>query len=82
MESATAPTWTAFAGHARLASGEVPVVVRAVKERLEAEPQAAVAVFDDATGSPVDLDLRGSLAEALARLRPLVPASGRPPRRP
>jgi uncharacterized protein len=60
-------TFTAFEGQQRLASGPLAEVALAVKR---AEPHAAVpiAVFSDATGRAIDLDLRGSNDEVLARL--------------
>lgn len=59
---------TAFHDTTRIASGPLPVVALAVKAALAAEPTAAILVFDDATGKVVDLDLRGSDAEIIARL--------------
>jgi uncharacterized protein len=59
-------TFTAFEGQQRLASGHLAEVALAVKraERRAAEP---IAVFSDATGHAIDLDLRGSNDEVLAR---------------
>jgi uncharacterized protein len=61
------PTFTAFEGERRLASGSLDAVALAIKH---AEPGASVpvAIFSDATGRPIDLDLRGSNADVLARL--------------
>lgn len=64
---------TAFAGDRLLASGPLAEVALAVR-RAAAGGGAALLVFDDATGRVVDLDLRGSEAEVLARLAP--PAAG------
>lgn len=60
-------TFTAFQGERRLASGPLSTVALAVKR---AQPAAAepIAMFSDATGKPIDLDLRGSDREVLARL--------------
>jgi len=73
-----APSFTAFAGHRLLARGDLAKVVRAVHDAAEAQP----IVFDDATGRVVDLDLRGSADEAVARVStPVVPPKavrGRP----
>lgn len=69
---------TAFTGLSRLAQGPLPEVALAVRAALAADPHAAVLVFEDATGQVVDLDLRGSDAEVLARLvPPSPPAAGR-----
>lgn len=61
---------TAFVGFTRIAAGPLAEVARALKERGAAEPELAALVYADATGEPVDLDLRGSLAEVLERLPP------------
>ncbi|WP_291270635.1 DUF2239 family protein [Geothrix sp.] len=62
---------TAFEGPRRLASGPLGEVALAVKARLEAHPAAPVLLFDDETGKIVDLDLRGTAPEVLARLAPI-----------
>lgn len=61
---------TAFSGVTRLAAGPLPAVALAVKAALAADPQASLLVFNDATGAVIDLDLRGSDAEIVARLMP------------
>jgi hypothetical protein len=58
-------TFTAFEGERRLASGSLDEVALAIKQ---GERQAPIAIFDDLTGRAVDLDLRGSDADVLARL--------------
>ena len=72
---------TAFAGLRKLAQGALIDVALVVKAAETQEPDA-VLVFDDATGRVLDLDLRGSTAEIVARLaRPggteAEPARGR-----
>jgi hypothetical protein len=62
-------TFTAFEGQRRLASGPLPQVALAVK-RAEQGGSERIGIFSDATGRPLDLDLRGSEAEILARLPP------------
>ena len=57
---------TAFTGHRLLRSG--PLAEVAIAVRQSTETANAILVFDDATGRVVDLDLRGSDAEILARL--------------
>lgn len=69
----------AFAGSRLVTSGELADVVHGVRELLDADPTASVLVFDAATSEPVELDLRGTPGEAVARLRPAV---GRPAGRP
>jgi hypothetical protein len=60
-------TFTAFEGQRRLASGSLHEVALAVK-RAEQRAAERVAIFSDATGRPIDLDLRGSDDEIVARL--------------
>jgi hypothetical protein len=58
----------AFAGTDRVAAGDLPAVAEAAKRHLDAEPGRAVLVFEEATGRPLDLDLRGTTAEVVSRL--------------
>lgn len=56
---------TAFASHRCIASGPLGEVALAIKAYAEAGP---VTAFDDRTGRVLDLDLRGTDAEVMARL--------------
>ncbi len=59
-------TYTAFAGRSRIAAGPLPKVALALKHApATVEP---IAIFNDRTGRPVDLDLRGSDRDIVARL--------------
>jgi hypothetical protein len=82
---------TAFVGTEIAASGSLEEVALAVKARLRQDPAIAPLVFDDATGRPIDLDLRGTDEAVVQRLddhpvhgnpvhgtKPPVRASGRP----
>jgi hypothetical protein len=70
---------TAFDGEALLARGPLAQVALAVRARLAKRPDASVLTFEDATGRVVDLDLRGSEAEIVARLGGAEPRGrGRP----
>jgi hypothetical protein len=60
-------TFTAFEGRRRLASGPLNEVALAVK-RAEQRAAERVAIFSDATGRAIDLDLRGSDDDIVARL--------------
>jgi hypothetical protein len=62
-------TFTAFEGQRRLASGSLSEVALAVK-RVEQRASERVAIFSDATGRAIDLDLHGSDHEIVARLPP------------
>ena len=70
----------AFAGDRLLARGPAVEVVAAVKAAVDAGE--AVLTFDAADGRVVDLDLRGDLDEALARLTPAPAPEKRGPGRP
>ncbi len=74
-------TFTAFEGARRLASGPLHEVALAVK-RAEQRAAERVAIFSDATGYAIDLDLRGSDDDIVARLPPrpaaLEPAPSEP----
>jgi hypothetical protein len=60
--------FTAFMGDRRLASGplaEVALAVMKVSNKVAAEP---IVIFDDTNGRPIDLDLRGTERDIIARL--------------
>ena len=64
------PCYTSFNGHKRIASGSLPVNALAVKHALASDLSSPLLTFCDQTGQVVDLDIRGSDAEMLARLPP------------
>jgi hypothetical protein len=82
------PHCTAFRGTERIAAGDVAAVALAVRRRRDAGDTEPILVFDDASGAPVDLDLRGTDAEIRSRLEtrfaaPVAePAAPRRPGRP
>jgi uncharacterized protein len=59
---------TAFDGRRILAAGPLIDVAMAVKAAIENGMEGPVLTFDDATGSVVDLDLRGTAADVVKRL--------------
>ena len=69
---------TAFAGPRLVARGELAAVAAAAHACRGEQPL----LFDDETGRPVELDLRGSVEDVLARLPPPAPEAkpvrGRP----
>jgi hypothetical protein len=67
MSQHPAQTFTAFEGQRLLLSGPLHEVALAVK-RAEQRASERVAIFSDATGRAIDLDLRGSDDAILARL--------------
>ena len=64
------PCYTSFNGHKRIASGSLPVNALAVKHALASDLSSPLLTFCDQTGQVVDIDIRGSDAEMLARLPP------------
>ena len=64
-------SFTAFEGRRRLITGTLAEVALAVKRASQAAP---IVIFSDATGRSLDLDLRGSDDEIVARLPGTAPA--------
>lgn len=61
-------TYTAFAGHRRVASGDLPSMLRGTKQRIDGGETDRILIFEDDTGRQVDFDLRGTLDEILSRV--------------
>jgi len=76
MDDPSLKPCTAFAGSRCFAAGPLREVALAFKARLGGDPNEAVLIFSDETGAVIDLDLRGTEEEILARLEP----SPEPPR--
>jgi len=68
MERPRTTRCTAFEGSRRIASGELAEVALATKAVVERGERGPVLVFDDETSEPIELDLRGSPDDVLARL--------------
>jgi uncharacterized protein len=78
MDSPTA-SYTAFLGATLLATGPLDRVLPAAKPSFDLDPGAPILMFEDSTGRQVDFDLRGSVADVLARaLPPKRTGPGRP----
>lgn len=73
------PTWIAFAGHTRIALGAPKEAATKVKYFVDAHPELPVLIFDALSSQPVEIDLRGSLADVLTRLpdepTPIAPSA-------
>jgi hypothetical protein len=67
MSDTDPSTFTAFAGPRRVARGPIAAVAVDVQAWLAREG-GTVLIFDDLSGAQIDLDLRGSHDEVLARL--------------
>ena len=73
MVQATPQFVTAFIGQQRLASGRLAEVALAVLKASRNAAEASILIFDDANGRPLDLDLRGSERDIVARLPQPIP---------
>lgn len=73
----TPAIYTAFAGDRRVAQGELEPLLRRLRAFLDRGGDPGLLVFEDATGRPVDFDLRGTADEVVARALPR-PGPGRP----
>jgi hypothetical protein len=60
--------FTAFLGHQRLVSGPLAEVALAVLKASQSAAAEPIVIFDDANGRPIDLDLRGTERDIVARL--------------
>jgi hypothetical protein len=77
MVTSSTTTAAVFAGPRLAARGDLAKVARAA----HALRDESLVVFDETTGRPIDLDLRGTVEDVLARLGPSPsskPARGRP----
>ncbi len=68
MNASLSPGCTAFDGPRRIASGPLIEVACAAKRVVDANPAATLQIFDNATSEPVEIDLRGTQDDVLARL--------------
>jgi hypothetical protein len=62
------PQFTAFIGPQHLASGPLAEVAIAVMNAARRPAPPPIIIFADATGQPIDLDLRGTERDVIARL--------------
>jgi len=62
----------AFDGSTQLAFGPLHEVVVAAKAATDRGTTHAVLIFDDLTSHPLEVDLRGSVVDVLARLEPAL----------
>ncbi|CAN7620334.1 DUF2239 family protein [Phenylobacterium sp. LjRoot164] len=72
-------TYTAFVGTGRLAAGDLETVALAAHQVRDSQREMPI-VFEDASGSVVDLDLRGDARDVVQRLRTSAPAPTDGPR--
>lgn len=69
--------YIAFDGERRIGAGSLREVARAAREALERRKDASILIFDGKTSAVVDIDLRGSVDDVVARIPPSgAPAAG------
>jgi uncharacterized protein len=68
MIHTVAQDFTAFIGDQRLVSGPLAEVALAVLTASKSPAAEPIVIFDDANGRPIDLDLRGTERDIVARL--------------
>lgn len=68
MNETSTSSCIAFEGFRCIASGDIRQVARAVKEALDRGAPNSILIFDDASGEPIEVDFRGTVADVLARL--------------
>jgi hypothetical protein len=65
-----ARAYTAFAGDRQIAAGPLDGMLPQLKKWADGGPAELPLIFDDHTGRQVDFDLRGTVADVLARAIP------------
>ena len=81
MTATAATPCIAFEGPRQIASGPLAYVAVAARQAVERGAGEPLLIFDIDSAQPVELDLRGTLAEVLERL-PADPAAAEPRRGP
>lgn len=69
-------TYTLFAGHKHVVTGDLETMLRAAKALTADHPQETALIFDDSTGRQLDYDLSGSANEVVERYVEPEPARG------
>jgi hypothetical protein len=67
----SSPQFTAFVGHQRLLSGPLAEVALAVMKTSTVTTEPII-IFDDTNGRSIDIDLRGTERDVVARLPPVA----------
>ena len=70
--------FTAFIGQRRLATGPLADVALAIRKSTKPAGHQPILIFDDTSGRSVDIDLRGTDEEVLARFPSSTPATEPP----
>jgi uncharacterized protein len=72
-------TYTAFVNARQVAAGALETLLPKLKSIFDRDHSILFLIFDDETGKQVDFNLRGTIDQVLARVRP-QPAQGGPGR--
>lgn len=66
-----------FAGEKCIGKGDLADVARSARMALDVEPAPAIIILDDNTSEPIEVDLRGTVNEVVARLVPSINQASR-----
>ncbi len=70
METPALAPFTLFVGHTKIASGRLDQLALSAKRAIESNTDGAVLIFDNQSGRNIDIDIRGTDKQVLARLQP------------
>jgi len=70
MEITALAPFTLFVGHTSIASGRLDQLALSAKRAIESNSDGAVLIFDNQSGRNIDIDIRGTDKQVLARLQP------------
>jgi uncharacterized protein len=73
MENSALAPFSLFVGHTRVASGRLDQLALSAKRAIEAPSGDPVLIFDNQSGRNIDIDIRGSDKQVLARLQAASP---------
>jgi hypothetical protein len=73
MNPAADTAYVAFEGDRRIGSGSLRDVARAAREARDRRQDVSILIFESGSSAPVDIDLRGSVDDVLARIPPATP---------
>ncbi len=74
MEITALAPFTLFVGHTSIASGRLDQLALSAKRAIESNSDGAVLIFDNQSGRNIDIDIRGTDKQVLARLQPTAKA--------
>jgi hypothetical protein len=78
MYTQIAESCIAFEGSRCIAKGDILDVVQVVKSHIDADENASILIFDEATARIVEVDFRGGMADVRERLEVRTKRAGEP----